>query len=265
MAVRIALIQMDTFLGDKKSNLEKGLKCMEEAKRKGANIVSCPELFTTGYELTLQQYLALAETIPGETTEKMGEEGLTIIGGIIEKDERIKGVLYDSAFIVEDSRFLGKYRKTHLYPTEHQFFRAGNDFPVFDSVFGKIGMAICFDHAFPEIFRIYALKGAEIVFIPSAVPKGYEHLLELRTRARAQDNQIFVAGVNRCGKEKNKEYCGRSLIVDPKGNTIVEAGEKEEIVYATIDLKDIEKERISEPVLRSRRSELYEHVRGEEK
>jgi Predicted amidohydrolase len=71
MAVKIALIQMDTSLGDKKSNLEKGLKCIEEAKRKGANIVCFPELFTTGYELTLQQYLALAETIPGETTEKI--------------------------------------------------------------------------------------------------------------------------------------------------------------------------------------------------
>ena len=94
MAVKIARIQIDTFLRDKdiflrdkKSNLEKGLKCIEEAKRKGANIVCFPELFTTGYELTLQQYLALAETMPGETTEKMGEEGLTIIGGIVERDE----------------------------------------------------------------------------------------------------------------------------------------------------------------------------------
>jgi predicted amidohydrolase len=250
---------MNLLLGKKKRNLERSLSFLEEAKKQGANIICFPEFFTTSYKLTLNQYQALAETIPGETTDRIRSlsKGLTIIGGIVEKDDRIKGLLYDSAFIVENSKLIGKYRKTHLYPTEHQFFRAGKELPVFSSIFGKIAIAICFDHAFPEIFRIYALKGAELVFIPTAVPKGYEHLLELRTRARAQDNQIFVASANGCGKEKDKQYCGGSLVVDPKGRIIARGGEQEEIVYANIELEDIEKERILEPVFRSRRSELY--------
>jgi predicted amidohydrolase len=232
---------------------------LEEAKKHRANIVCFPEFFTTGYGLTLSQYQALAETVPGETTERIEDvsKGMVVIGGIVEKDDRIRGLLYDSVFVMENSKPIGKYRKTHLYPTEHQFFRPGDELPVFNSIFGKLAVAICFDHAFPEIFRIYALKGAELVFIPSAVPKGYEHLLELRTRARAQDNQVFVAGVNSCGKEKDKQYCGRSLVADPKGRIIAQGREQEEIVYATIELKDIEKERASEPIFRSRKSELY--------
>ena len=92
---------------------------------------------------------------------------------------------------------MGRYRKHYLYPPERRYFASGREFSVVEAASAKIGMAICFDHAFPELFRLLGLKGAQIVFIPSAVPQNYEYLLDLRTRARAQDNQYFVVAANR--------------------------------------------------------------------
>ena len=121
-----------------------------------------------------------------------------------------------------------------------------------------MGAAICFEHAFPQIFTILALQGAEVVFIPSAVPVGYEYLLNLRSRARAQDNQLFVVAVNRVGREGGVTYCGLSKVVNPRGEVIAEASRAdEELLVAELNLDLILKERKQEPVLRSLRPELY--------
>jgi len=116
---------------------------------------------------------------------------------------------------------------------------------------------ICFEHAFPDVATALALAGSEILVIPSAVPYGYEHLLTLRTRARAQDNQMFAIASNLAGDV----FCGGSLIVDPRGEVVAEAGTSDEVVRATIDLAEIEREREREPSLGLRRPELYGEAR----
>ncbi|MDY6985258.1 MAG: carbon-nitrogen hydrolase family protein [Candidatus Thermoplasmatota archaeon] len=223
---------------------------IEIAKQRKAKAICFPELMGD-YTLDMEQLYERAK----DTEKKLKElsEDILIVCGMPENDRYVKGVIYDSGFAVENGEVIGRYRKTHVHPSECSAFRAGNSLEVFDSEIGKIAIAICFDHAFPEIFRIYALKGAEIIFILSAVPEGYEHLLELRTRARAQDNQLFTVGCNAC----NSNFCGRSLIADPKGNIVAQAGRGEELLFADIDLSSIEKERISEPVFRCRRDDLY--------
>jgi predicted amidohydrolase len=119
-------------------------------------------------------------------------------------------------------------------------------------------VAICFEHAFPQIFTVLALQGAAVVFIPSAVPVGYEYLLNLRTRARAQDNQFFTVAVNRVGREGEVAYCGLSKAVNPKGEVIAEASHtEEELLVVELDLSLILEERKQEPVLRSQQPELY--------
>ena len=121
-----------------------------------------------------------------------------------------------------------------------------------------VGMAICFEHAFPEIFTTLALRGASLILIPSAVPRGYEYLLELRTRARAQDNQLFVAAANLVGFDGQTHWCGGSAIVDPRGALIAHAGDAGEAeIVATLDLDLLERERDQEPSLVHRRPELY--------
>jgi len=262
--IRLALIQMDCKIIDKNNNHNHALDFLDKVKMK-TDIACFPEFFTTGYNLNIigDKFYDLAETIPGETTKMLGEKAkekrLVIIGTIVEKDILREGILYNTAFVIDkDGRLVGKYRKFYLYPPEHCYFRPGSELPIFDLGITRLGIAICYDHAFPELFRVLALKGAEIVFIPSAVPQGYEYLLNLRTRARAQDNQFFVAAINRIGQEGQVKYCGLSKIINPRGEVITEASpDKEEIVYCEVDINQILKERKQEPILRSLRSEIY--------
>jgi predicted amidohydrolase len=255
---------MDSRPGETDTNLARAKQWLNSLPA-GLQIACLPEFFNTGYHLDLigDRFYELAEPIPGPTTATLGAiaraRRMAILANIPESDERQAGVLYDTTFALDqDGELVGRYRKTHLYPTENRYFRAGAELPVFDLDIVRIGTAICFDHAFPEIFRALALKGAQLVFIPSAVPVGYEYLLDLRTRARAQDNQIWVAAVNRVGVEGEVRYCGRSKVVDPKGRVVAEASQRnEEVLIAEIDLSAILRERQQEPVLRTQRPELY--------
>ena len=113
-------------------------------------------------------------------------------------------------------------------------------------------------HAFPDVATTLALRGAQILVIPSAAPFGYEHLLTLRTRARAQDNQVFAVGCNLT----SDGFCGRSLVADPRGDVLAEAGVEETVFRAALDLAAIDREREREPALRFRRPDLYHHGRA---
>lgn len=267
--IRVAIAQIDCAVKDKSQNLATATDCLDMAGGK-ADIVCFPELFTTGYNLDLigNDHHRLAETIPGPTTsllaDKVRASGLTVVGNIIEQDPDRETVLYDTTFVLGgDGTLLGRYRKHYLFPPEYAYFSPGSDFDVVETGGAVLGMAICFDHAFPELFRLLGLKGAQIVFIPSAVPEGYEYLLNLRTRARAQDNQYFVVAANRIGTDGDVRYCGLSKIVGPRGEVIAEASQtKQELIYGEIDLAEISAERTQEPVLRSLRPEIYREIAG---
>jgi predicted amidohydrolase len=255
---------MNSRPGETDSNLARAKQWLDSLPAE-VQIACLPEFFNTGYHLDLigDRFYELAEPVPGPTTAALGAVArarrMAILANIPESDGRQAGVLYDTTFVLDqDGELVGRYRKTHLYPTENRYFRAGTELPVFDLDIVRLGTATCFDHAFPEIFGALALQGAQLVFVPSAVPVGYEYLLDLRTRARAQDNQIWVAAVNRVGVEGGVRYCGRSKVVDPKGVVVAEASEgNEEVLMAEIDLSAILRERQQEPVLRTRRPELY--------
>jgi predicted amidohydrolase len=262
--LRVGLVQIDCRPNDKEHNLTHAITWLKSIP-KGVDIICLPEFFNSGYhhDLIGNDFYRLAETIPGATTEALGEiardRKMAILANIPEADQHQAGVLYDTTFVLNhEGELLGQYRKTHLYPSENRYFRAGDDFPVFDLGGVRIGTATCFDHAFPEVFSSLATAGAEIIFIPSAVPVKYEYLLNLRTRARAQDNQLWVAAVNRVGTEGDVTYCGLSKVVNPRGEVVAEASEdREEILIADVDLTAIFRERKQEPVLRTRRPTLY--------
>jgi len=132
---------------------------------------------------------------------------------------------------------------------------------VVDAGVARIGLAICFEHAFPEIFTELAIGGAELIAIPSAVPIGFEYLLELRTRARAQDNQLFVVAANLVGFDGVTEWCGRSMIVGPRGQVLAAAGGGDpEVIRAELDAQLTTDERLQEPILVNRRPGLYPHL-----
>jgi predicted amidohydrolase len=253
--VDVVALQVEAAPGDRDLNLERFERAVR-GKCDGADLIVTPELLNAGYDLDRidQGADGLAESLDGPTVTLAlalaRECGATIVVGLLERNgDR----LHDSAVIVEPSGTVAAYRKSHLYPPEEARFEAGDELLQVPTASGRLGVMICFEHAFPEIATALALEGAEILTIPSAVPFGYEHLLTLRTRARAQDNQLYAVACNLAGNG----FCGGSLIVDPRGEVLAEAGTGEQAIRATLDLDTIEREREREPALRLRRPALY--------
>lgn len=270
--VRVAAIQMNCRLADVAANLAQAETLLAQVAGQ-ADIACLPELFTTGYNLDElgEALFELAEPVPatpgdaagptiGRLCQLAAQLDLAIIAGLAERDPLVTGLLYDSVVLINRrGQLSGRYRKSHLYPAEHRVFRPGQTLPVFELDGWRVGLAICFEAAFPPIFSTLALQGAQIVFNPSAVPVGYGYLQDVRTQARAQDNQIFVMAVNHVGAEGQVIYCGQSQIADPRGDVLaVAAADQPDAIVAELDLDLIRDQRLQEPILRGFLPGLYQ-------
>ncbi|MCS7144558.1 MAG: carbon-nitrogen family hydrolase, partial [Archaeoglobaceae archaeon] len=171
---------------------------------------------------------------------------IVIVAGVAEKSE----TLYNSAVIISSGELLGIYRKNLLFPLtrEREFFKPGNKLEVFETPVGRLGIIICYEIRFPELSRRLMKKGAEMILVPAEFPKQRIEHWKTLIRARAIENQLFVAGVN-C-VEGDLDYGGNSMLVDPEGKVLVEAGIYQEVLMADIDLADVQKTREKLPFLR---------------
>jgi predicted amidohydrolase len=261
---RIAVEQTAPLVGAIERNTDEAVRRIRALAGR-ADLVVFPELFTTGYRREGMDHGALAEPIPdGPSVRRLAaaarSAGVAVSGTLLERDG---DAIYDTGILLDaDGSLAARYRKTHLYPAEAAYFAAGDELVVAPIASGlRVGMAICFEHAFPEIFTTLALAGAALVVISSAVPVGFEYLLELRTRARAQDNQVFVASANLVGFDGLHRWCGGSAIVDPRGEVLVAANATDAMgVVAELDLGRIATERRQEEALAYRRPELYRRL-----
>lgn len=263
---RVAVAQTAPRLGDVEANLAEAEGWIAGLAGH-ADLVVFPELFTTGYNRDVLDHAALAEPLPdGPTARRLGaaaaSAGIAVAGTIL---ERAGSTVFDTAIVFDrDGRLVAHYRKSHLHPEELRIFGQGDELlvvPLGPDL--RLGLAICFEHAFPEIFAELALAGANLIAIPSAVPEGFAYLLGLRTRARAQDNQVFVAASNLGGDDGRTRWCGRSVIVDPRGEILAAAGAGDAAqIVAELDLGLIAREREQEPVFGHRRPELYRRLRN---
>lgn len=244
MKTKIACVQMQSALGKKADNLEKmKAKVQEVMEDREVSLIVFPELAVTGYECS-EQYSELAEMFPeGHSIRAMMETAkkfsVFLAFGFIEKDIKDgKEVIYNSvALIGKDGTPLGKYRKSHLVDgPETATFEKGTEYPVFDTEIGKIGIMICWDTAYPEVARILALKGAEIIVAPAAWEAPYDEDWDIVQCARSFDNVLYVASCNHSGTDRELTFFGKSKIVGPTGRTIVQAGAGEEIIKAEVDL-----------------------------
>jgi predicted amidohydrolase len=262
VTVRVAVAQTAPRVADVERNLVEIERIIAGLAGR-SDVVVFPELFTTGYRREGMDHAALAEPLPGGMSIlRLGAAAvsaqLAVVGTILEVAD---GCIYDTAIVIgADGRLAGSYRKSHLYPAERAHFAAGDRLEVVDAGITRIGLAICFEHAFPEIFTELALRGAELIAIPSAVPVGYEYLLELRTRARAQDNQVFVAAANLVGFDGANDWCGTSMIVGPRGDVLATGGSSVGVIRADVEASDVAAERSQEPVLINRRPDLYPNL-----
>ncbi|MGH7256326.1 MAG: carbon-nitrogen hydrolase family protein, partial [Nitrospirales bacterium] len=158
---------------------------------------------------------------------------------------------YNSAVYIDRGR-IDRYHKTHVHWTE--IFDAGDTFPVFGKGLDTTGILICYDMAFPEAARVLALGGARIIAVIAAVPKSFdERYVRRRLASMALDNQVYVVFANRAGRD----YNGHSMVLDPSGDVIAWAGEKEEVLRTEIDFEFLEHWRKEEAIFSQRRPELY--------
>ncbi len=257
---------------DKAANIERAIGLIETAVEKGADLMVLPELFTMGFYIFKDRnpdFFDMAEPIPGPTTEAIGriakKHGVYIVAPIFEK--HASGQYYNTAPLIgPDGKIIGKYSKTHVppRPEEKFYFSPGSEFPVFPTEIGKIGTLICYDREFPEPFRVLSLKGAEMVLVPSVIfPRDkakYPDRWIMVNRARSYDSGVFGVFVNRGGKESGKEYFGHSMIVNPNGKVLAQAGFEECVITASIDLEDEAIWRRRRAYDKERRPEMYSKI-----
>lgn len=267
--MKIALIQQSAS-NDKDQNIKKGIEAVEKAASKGANIICFSELaFTQFYpqRKAASDYKSFAETIPGPTTKIFSElankHSVVIILNLYEYEN---GCTYDSSPIINiDGKILGTTRMIHITDYEHfyekDYYHPGNNgVKVYNTVFGKIGIAICYDRHYPEYMRALAVAGAEIVFIPQAGSIGEwpEGLYEAELKVASFQNGYFTALCNRVGKEEKLIFAGESFVCNPEGKVIARAGSlTEEILICDIDPIEVEKSHAKKLFFRDRRPELY--------
>jgi len=225
----VALVQMESAVGDIEKNLLKIKKHVDQAAKEKVDIICFPELSVTGY--SPEKSPRYAEDIPGPSSSilsRWAQELQTIIlVGICEQSENEKPFITQTVCIPNGD--IQKYRKTHLAPHEVSFFSTGQDFPVFQTPKVKFGIEICWELHFPEITSIFSLQGAEIVFCPYAsarTPKDRQQTWHTFLPARAYDNRVFIVSCNALGEG----FGGGILVCDPEGQIIIEDFQGEESI-----------------------------------
>lgn len=247
---------------DKKINLAKILKGIDEAASNGANLIVFPEQCLQGYLTSVvamdmsggesdefEYQYKNAEVLPDGPSvraiiQKAAEKNIYVIFGMTEKDAEIDYKLYNTAVLVGPEGYIGKYRKVHQPADELHIYYGGKDFPVFDTQIGKIGMLICYDKWFPETTRELVLSGADILALCTATafsnPEAADYktdyafyTFELMDRVRALENHTFFIAANQVEWSGKSRYFGNSKIVLPNGRVAVESGFGEKIVYYT--------------------------------
>ncbi len=268
---RAASIQMASRLGDVKGNVEHAIRFIEEAVKKGAQLICLPELFNTGYFPRAGKqdpsYWDLAEKPEDSWTIRQlsslaGKHKIHIVAPFMEKGN--PGVCYNRAALIDpEGRVIGIYRKVHvpfsLSGWEKYYFRPGYGFPIFPTSLGKIGIQICYDRDFAEGVRTLALKGADIILLPTGAPKNLAEIWRMVCCVRAYENGLYVMGVGLVGKvdEQHEGFAGNSILAGPRGDVVAALELEEGILMGEIDLGAVEEARRLRYHLRDRRPEMY--------
>ena len=276
--VVVALVQ-SSCLNEPAENIARTLEKIRDAAARGAQIICLQELFTTRYFCQTEDYdaFAYAEMVPGPTTLLMQEIAreleVVIVASFFEI--RARGLYHNTAVVIDaDGSYLGKYRKMHIPDDpgfyEKFYFTPGDlGYKVFKTRYASIGVLICWDQWYPEAARLTVLKGADILFYPTAIGwAAGEQSSEVRRSqceawrtiqlSHAVANGVFVAAANRVGSEDELEFWGSSFVSDPFGQIVAEAAHQDEaIILAHCDLSRIGFYRSHWPFLRDRRIETY--------
>jgi predicted amidohydrolase len=265
----IAICQIKVSL-NKEDALNNAQQMVSKAAAEGAELIVLPEMFHCPY--SKEYFVRYAEPSDGPVAQKLStwakNNGVWLIGGSIPEQSGER--MYNTSLCYDSNvKLVAKHRKVHLFDIniengikfmESEFFTPGKDITVFDTEFGQIGVAICFDIRFPEIFRAMAMRGARLIIVPAQFntttgPAHWENTI----RSRALDNQLFVAAAS-CARDESFSYIayGHSAIADPWGRIIASADEKEAILHCSLDFTQVETVRKQLPIFSGLRKDVYD-------
>lgn len=266
--VNIGIIQMKV-VPDKHENIRRAGEFIKIATEKGADIVVLPEMFNCPYKT--DNFPIYAETEGGDSFNALSEfarsNNIYLVGGSIPEIDM--GKVYNTSYVFDrKGNIIGKHRKMHLFDIDiqgGQCFREsetlshGRELNIFDTEFGKFGLAICYDFRFPEVGRILVQKGAKAIIVPAAfnMTTGPAHW-DIMFRSRALDNQVYTIGVAPA-RDENSCYTsyGNSIVVSPWGNVVDRLDEKEGYNIIKIDMDYVEKIRQELPLLKHIKKDIY--------
>ncbi|UST58453.1 carbon-nitrogen hydrolase family protein [Pseudomonas moraviensis] len=258
--MRVAVYQCPPLPLDPVANLHRLHQVAMEAK--GADLLVLPEMFITGYNVGAEAVSTLAEVYNGEWAQQIGRiakaAGLAIVYGYPERTA--EGQIYNAVQLIDaHGERLCNYRKSHLFgDLDRSMFSPGEaELPVVELDGWKLGFLICYDLEFPENARRLALAGAELIVVPTANMIPFDFVADVTVRARAFENQCYVAYANYCGHEGDIQYCGQSSVAAPDGSRIALAGLDEALIVGELDQQLMNDSRQANRYLSDRRPELY--------
>lgn len=255
--MHVATVQMTTG-PDVDANRERAAERVREAATKGADLVVLPEIWNVGY-FAFDRYEADAEPLDGPTMTRLrklaADLGIYLhAGSIVEADG---DDLYNtSALLSPDGELLDAYRKIHLFgyeSAERRLLTPGERVVAVETAFGTAGLTTCYDLRFPELYRALVDRGVDLFLVASAWPTARTEHWQLLTRTRALESQAFLVAANLAGTNREVDLAGRSLVVDPWGVPLADAGADERVACTEIDLGDVPEVREEFPVLENRR------------
>lgn len=257
MNIKAAAIQFNVKQGDVDANLAYVREALPRVAAQGANLAVLPEMWSSGFAYKNLNELALrTKGIVDELLELSARHKLVIVGSMPEPNG---DKVFNTIYVIDNGALAGVYRKIHLFSLlgEDRAFSGGDSWLLAETTVGKVGVIICYDLRFPELSRRLAVEGAEIICVPAQWPKPRQDHWRTLLRARAIENQLFVVSCNACGLVGKLDFFGMSMIIDPKGEVLAEAGEIEGEIIAPLDLQVMTKWRAQIPCFNDRKLECY--------
>ena len=257
MNIKAAAIQFNVKQGDVDANLAYVREALPRVAAQGANLAVLPEMWSSGFAYKNLNELALrTKGIVDELLELSARHKLVIVGSMPEPNG---DKVFNTIYVIDNGALAGVYRKIHLFSLlgEDRAFSGGDSWLLAETTVGKVGVIICYDLRFPELSRRLAVEGAEIICVPAQWPRPRQDHWRTLLRARAIENQLFIVSCNACGLVGKLDFFGMSMIIDPKGEVLAEAGEIEGEIIAPLDLQVMTKWRAQIPCFNDRKLECY--------
>ena len=254
---KVAAIQFNITLGDIEQNLRTVEAALVRVADKDVQLAVLPEMWSAGYDYKrLKKHAAETPRVVDAICQLSAEHNMVVVGSLPEEEN---SKTYNTAYIVDCGRLLGSYRKLHMFSTmgEDRFLSPGDKTLVVPTSAGRLGVAICYDLRFPELFRKMALEGAEIICLPAEWPKPRQENWRILLQARAMENQLFVVATNCCGIQDKLDFFGMSLLLSPRGEILAEGGATDTELIATFDYQEMVDYRAQIRCYHDRRPEIY--------